>query len=95
MFFKHTDFNLKILSDWYHENIDNKSEEEIKSIDRSHFPKLEFRLILGIDDGNDLISSFEDILVVSGIKTVETQENQEIAEVTIDVKYEVADEVAF
>lgn len=68
--FKHTDFNLKILSDWYHENIDNKSEEEIKSIDRSHFPKLEFRLILGIDDGNDLISSFEDILVVSGIKTV-------------------------
>ena len=96
--FKHTDFNLKILSDWYHENIDNKSEEEIKSIDRSHFPKLEFRLILGIDDGNDLISSFEDILVVSGIKTVETQENQEnqdIAEVTIDIKYEVADEKSF
>ena len=52
-------------------------------------------MILGIDDGNDLISSFENILVVSGIKTVETQENQEIAEVTIDVKYEVADEVAF
>ena len=93
--FKHTDFNLKILSDWYHENIDNKSEEEIKSIDRSHFPKLEFQLILGIDDGNDLISSFEDILVVSGIKTVETQENQDIAEVTIDIKYEVADEKSF
>ena len=93
--FKHTDFNLKILSDWYHENIDNKSEEEIKSIDKSHFPKLEFQLILGIDDGNDLISSFEDILVVSGIKTVETQETQEIAEVTIDVKYEIADEVVF
>ena len=93
--FKYTDFNLKTLSDWYHENIDNKSEEEIESIDQSYFPKLEFQLILGIDDGNDLISSFEDILVVSGIKTVETQENQEIAEVTIDVKYEVADEVAF
>ena len=93
--FKHTDFNLKILSDWYHENIDNKSEEEIKSIDRSHFPKLEFQLILGIDDGNDLISSFEDILILSGIETVETHENQEIAEVTIDVKYEVVDEVAF
>lgn len=93
--FKHTDFNLKILSDWYHENIDNKSEEEIKSIDKSHFPKLEFQLILGIDDGNDLISSFEDILILSGIETVETHENQEIAEVTIDVKYEVADEVAF
>lgn len=93
--FKHTDFNLKILSDWYHENIINKSEEEIKNIDKSHFPKLEFQLILGIDDGNDLISSFEDILILSGIETVETHENQEIAEVTIDVKYEVADEVAF
>ena len=93
--FKHTDFNLKILSDWYHENIDNKSEEEIKSINKSHFPKLEFQLILGIDDGNDLISSFEDILILSGIETVETHENQEIAEVTIDVKYEVVDEVAF
>ena len=93
--FKYTDFNLKTLSDWYHENIDNKSEEEIESIDQSYFPKLEFQLILGIDDGNDLISSFEDILVVSGIKTVETQENQDIAEVTIDIKYEVADEKSF
>lgn len=93
--FKHTDFNLKILSDWYHENIDNKSEEEIRSIDKSDFPKLEFQLILGIDDGNDFISSFEDILIVSGIKTVETHKNQDIAEVTIDIKYEVADKVAF
>ena len=93
--FKYTDFNLKTLSDWYHENIANKSEEEIESIDQFYFPKLEFQLILGIDDGNDLISSFEDILVVSGIKTVETQENQDIAEVTIDIKYEVADEKSF
>ena len=93
--FKHTDFNLKILSDWYHENIVNKSEEEIKNIDKSHLPKLEFQLILGIDDGNDLISSFEDILILSGIEAVETHENQEISEVTIDVKYEVVDEVAF
>ena len=53
--FKYTDFNLKILSDWYHENIDNKSQEEIESIDKFHFPKLEFQLILGMDDGNDLI----------------------------------------
>ena len=52
-------------------------------------------MILGIDDGNDLISSFEDILILSGIEAVETHENQEIAEVTIDVKYEVVDEVAF
>lgn len=93
--FKYTDFNLKMLSDWYYENIDDKTEEEIRSIDKSDFPRLEFHLILGIDDGNDLISSFEDILVVSGIKTVETHENQDIAEVPIDIKYEVADKVAF
>ena len=93
--FKYTDFNLKMLSDWYHENIDNKSEEEIRNIDESAFPTLEFQLILGIDDGNDLISSFEDILVVSGIKTVETHENQDIAEIPIYIKYEVADKVSF
>ena len=91
--FKYTDFNLKMLSDWYQENIESKSEEEIKKLDK--FPFLEFQLVLGIDDENDLISSFEDILVVSGIKTVETQENQDIAEVTIDIKYEVADERSF
>ncbi len=89
--FKHTDFNLKMLSEWYHENIDNKSEKEIKNMDSYCFPKLEFQLILGIDDGNDLISSFEDVLILSGIKTVETNGNQEFAEVTINVKYEVAD----
>ena len=36
--FKHTDFNLKMLSDWYQENIESKSEEEIKSIDK--FPSM-------------------------------------------------------
>jgi len=93
--FKYTDFNLKMLSGWYHENINNKSEEEIRNIDKSDFPKLEFQLVLAIDDGNDLISSFEDILIISGIKTVGTHENQDIAEVTIDVRYEIADKVAF
>lgn len=93
--FKNTDFNLKMLSDWYQDNIYNKSEEEIKTIDKSEIPKLEFKLVLAIDDGNDLISSFEDILIISGIKTVGTHENQDIAEVTIDVRYEIADKVAF
>ena len=41
--FKNTDFNLKILSDWYQDNIDNKSEDEIKSIEKSKVPKLEFQ----------------------------------------------------
>lgn len=93
--FKNTDFNLKMLSDWYQDNIYNKSEEEIKTIDKFEIPKLEFKLVLAIDDGNDLISSFEDILIISGIKTVGTHENQDIAEVTIDVRYEIADKVAF
>ena len=63
--FKHTDFNLNILAEWYQTNINEKSEEDIRNIDKSKFPKLEFQLILGIDDGNDLISSFEDILTTS------------------------------
>lgn len=96
--FKYTDFNLNTLAEWYETKISNKSEEEIESIDKSEFPKLEFKLVLGIDDGNDLISNFEDILVLSGIKTVKTQKEQqtkEISEVTINIKYEVADTQSF
>lgn len=91
--FKHTDFNLKMLSDWYRLNIDSKSDEEVKSIDK--FPSMEFQLVLGIDDQNDLISSFEDILILGGIETVGTHENEEIAEVTINIKYEIADAQSF
>lgn len=96
--FKYTDFNLNILAEWYQANINKKSEEDIRSIDKSKFPKLEFQLVLGIDDGNNLISSFEDILTLGGIKTVkiqETQETEEISEVTINIKYEVADTQSF
>ena len=91
--FKYTDFNLKMLSDWYQENIESKSEEEIKKLDK--FPFLEFQLVLGIDDENDLISSFEDILILGGIETVETGGNEEVAEVTINIKYEIADVQSF
>lgn len=91
--FKHTDFNLKMLSDWYQENIESKSEEEIKSID--NFPSMEFLLVLGIDDENDIISSFEDILIIGGIDSDEVQENADVAEVSINIKYEVADVVTF
>lgn len=91
--FKYTDFNLKILSDWYQENVDSKSEEEIKSIDK--FPCMEFQLVLGIDDDNDLISSFEDILILSGIETNGIHVSEDIAEVTIDIKYEIADVQSF
>ena len=37
--FKYSDFNLKILAKWYQDNILNKSEEEIKIIDKTKFPK--------------------------------------------------------
>lgn len=96
--FKYTDFNLKMLSDWYKENIYGKSEDDIKNIVSSSFPRLEFQLILGIDDESDRISSFEDILVLSGITLEKDQENidtDEIAEVTINIKYEVNDEKSF
>lgn len=93
--FKYTDFNLKMLSDWYQENIDNKSKEDIEKIDKSDFPKLEFQLILGIDDENDLISSFEDILILGGVEKVGTHKYQDVAEVTINIKYEVADVQSF
>ena len=96
--FKYTDFNLNILAEWYQTNINEKSEEEIRNINKSRFPKLEFQLVLGIDDGNDLISSFEDILTTSEIKTEETEEAEEakeISEVIINAKYEVADTQSF
>lgn len=89
--FKYSDFNLKILSDWYQYNIYGKSEEEIKSIDINKVPSLEFQLILGIDDENDMISNFEDILILGGLESNVVQEDNEVAEVTIKIKYEVAD----
>ncbi|HDU1370419.1 TPA: AAA family ATPase, partial [Staphylococcus pseudintermedius] len=56
---------------------------------------LEFELILGIDDENDLISSFEDILILDGIESNVDQEDIEVAEITIKLKYEVDDLTAF
>lgn len=94
--FKYTDFNLKMLSDWYKDNVDGKSEENIKSIDIPSFPSLEFRLILGIDNESDRISSFEDILVLGGIELEEVREDiDEVAEVTININYEVNDTKSF
>ncbi|KGR73185.1 hypothetical protein NX86_01905, partial [Streptococcus phocae subsp. salmonis] len=39
--------------------------------------------------------SFEDILILGGIETVGTHENEEVAEVTINIKYEVSDVQSF
>ena len=91
--FKYTDFNLKMLYDWYNDNIKGKSEEDINNI--KNFPSLEFCLIIGIDDENDLISSFEDILILGGLNLEDDSENIDISEVTIAIKYEVADTKVF
>ncbi|EII2003599.1 hypothetical protein LG055_002435, partial [Staphylococcus pseudintermedius] len=61
----------------------------------TEIPSLEFELILGIDDENDLISSFEDILILDGIESNVDQEDIEVAEITIKLKYEVDDLTAF
>ena len=93
--FKYTDFNLKMLFDWYQDNIDKFLEEDIEKIDKLEIPSLEFDLILGIDDENDMIASFEDILILSGLESNETREDAEIAEITIKIRYEVADVRSF
>ncbi|EGQ2802299.1 ATP-binding protein, partial [Staphylococcus pseudintermedius] len=69
--------------------------EEIDGIKITEIPSLEFELILGIDDENDLISSFEDILILDGIESNVDQEDIEVAEITIKLKYEVDDLTAF
>ncbi|EIE3652688.1 AAA family ATPase, partial [Staphylococcus pseudintermedius] len=93
--FKYSDFNLKMLSDWYEKYIVCKTIEEIDGIKITEIPSLEFELILGIDDENDLISSFEDILILDGIESNVDQEDIEVAEITIKLKYEVDDLTAF
>ncbi|EIS6531636.1 AAA family ATPase [Staphylococcus pseudintermedius] len=93
--FKYSDFNLNMLSDWYEKNIVHKPAVEIDRIKITEIPSLDFELILGIDDENDMISSFEDILILDGIESNVDQEDIEVAEITIKIKYEVDDLTAF
>lgn len=91
--FCYSDFNLNYLRRWYDENISNKSEEDIKNIGHTSLPFLEFNMVLGIDDENDTISRFEDVLTIGGVEYNTNEGN--IAEVSINIRYEVTDEKKF
>ena len=93
--FKCNDFNLNYLHEWYNEHF-VESSDNIDEISPEDLPFMQFELKVGIDDGNDIISSFKDILVISGLKKIEDNLNDdkiakeaEVAEVTIVIKYEV------
>ncbi|MCD7129812.1 hypothetical protein LTY36_01055 [Limosilactobacillus agrestis] len=90
--FKCNDFNLNYLHEWYNEHF-VESSDNIDEISPEDLPFMQFEIKVGIDDGNDIISSFKDILVISGLKKIEDNLNDdkiaEVAEVTIVIKYEV------
>lgn len=92
--FSYTDFNLNYLHKWYDEYILNPSLD--KKISPKDLPYMEFELKIGIDDGNDNISSFKDVLVIGGLTEIENNNvDADIAEVTIIIRYEVANAEKF
>lgn len=96
--FKYTDFNLNYLRNWYESNILVNSPEDIKKIPYEELPLLEFNLEIAINDQNDIIGKFEDILVLKDVKTTEKQkvgEEGDIANINIHVKYEINNKTKF
>ncbi|MBW3349722.1 AAA family ATPase [Limosilactobacillus reuteri] len=92
--FSYTDFNLNYLHKWYDEYILNPSLG--KKISPKDLPYMEFELKIGIDDGNDNISNFKDVLVIGGLTEIENNNvDADIAEVTIIIRYEVANAEKF
>lgn len=92
--FSYTDFNLNYLHKWYDEYILNPSLD--KKISPKDLPYMEFELKIGIDDGKDNISSFKDVLVIGGLTEIENNNvDADIAEVTIIIRYEVANAEKF
>ncbi|MBB1068698.1 AAA family ATPase [Limosilactobacillus sp. RRLNB_1_1] len=85
--FKCTDFNIPELHEWYKKYIE-KNEQQNEPI--QNFPKMEFKLTLGIDDINDYISNLAGIIEVGEL--VNKNKNMEIM---ITALYEVADQEAF
>lgn len=90
--FKHSDFNLTYLREWYEKYVQNKTPEEINSIKSSDLPIMEFNLKIGIDSEDDYISNFQDILVISAI---DNEDTDEVADIDIVVKYEITNEKLF
>lgn len=94
-FFNYNDFNLNYLHDWYEKFVLNNNAK-INDISSNELPNMVFKLKIGIDDGNDSISSFKDILVIGGLQEINEEfSNNEVAEVSIKIKYEIVDEEKF
>lgn len=98
--FKCTDFNLNYLRRWYHDNIFLKSPDTIKEIAYKELPVLEFNLEIGIDDKDDVIGKFEDILILRDIngEAIEgniQKEKCDVADVNIGIRYEVNNKTKF
>lgn len=93
--FKYTDFNFNYLRKWYNEHIWMKTQEEIKNISSQNLPMLEFNLEIGINDKDDVIGKFEDILIVRDVKKEPVEENEDVADVNIQIKYEINNKVNF
>ncbi|MBO0446895.1 hypothetical protein IGJ55_001972 [Enterococcus sp. AZ170] len=93
--FKYTDFNLNYLRKWYEDNIWMKDQKYIKDIAGQNLPVLEFNLEIGINDKDDVIGKFEDILIVRDIKKEADQQKEDVADVNIQIKYEVNNKIKF
>lgn len=88
--FNYTDFNLNYLRNWYDEYIFSKSADKIKSILEEALPFLEFNLEIGIDDEDDVIGKFEDILILGDISAEDSEcHTEDVAMVNIRIRYEV------
>ena len=88
--FQYNDFNLKYLHEWYKNYFE--SSVKIDDISPNKLPFMKFELKIKINDGNDVISNFKDILVISGLKEVKNNPADDSQpEVTITIKYEVID----
>ncbi len=87
--FKHCDFNLTYLKKWYKENFQNICDSN-NGKQNNILPSIEFNLKIGIDSKDDIISVFQDVLVISDVtKTLDKED--EGMDIDIIVKYEVTD----
>lgn len=85
--FDYSDFNLNYLRNWYEQYIIDKAPDEIRNIKPGELPSLEFHLRIGIDDSDDVIGKFEDVLILRDVASDEGEEETTIIDIVI--KYEV------
>ena len=90
--FKHYDFNLTYLRNWYDNYISKNSLEKISAIQSNNLPFIELTVKIGIDNKDDYLANFKDVLLISEIRKQSTEESFDI---TITVKYECNNEKGF